>query len=169
MLYKSREYCPTSVLKSLYYSIFHSHVSYGIPVWGYANDDYIKKITKIQKKAIRAITFSKYKEKSAPLFKKLKILKITDLIFQRTAALLWDLNNETLPTTLSVYFTKASSVHDKNTRFAISGSLKVVCKANSFQSIGTHIFNDLNNKQLFSANNKHTFLDEIKLNFISEY
>ena len=71
MLYKSREYCPTSVLKSLYYSIFHSHASYGIPVWEYANEYYIKKITKIQKKAIRAITFSKFKEKSAPLFKKI--------------------------------------------------------------------------------------------------
>jgi len=169
MLYKAREYCPTSVLKSLYYSIFHSHVSYGIPVWGYANDDYIKKISKMQKKAIRAITFSKFKEKSAPLFKKLQILKITDLVYQRTAALLWDLNKEILPPTLSAYFTKACSVHDKNTRFAISGSLKVVTKTNSFQSIGTHIFNDLNNKQLFSVNSKNSFLDKIKFNFISKY
>ena len=93
----------------------------------------------------------------------------TLLIYQRTAALLWDLNQDTLPTTLSAYFTKASSVHDKNTRFAISGSLKVVNKANSFQSIGTHIFNDLNYKQLFSVNSKHTFLDKIKFDFISEY
>ena len=57
MLYKTQEFCPTPVLKSLYYSIFNSHASYGIPVWGYADKLYINKIIKAQKKAIRAITF----------------------------------------------------------------------------------------------------------------
>ena len=74
MLYKSRHYCPTSVLKSLYYSIFNSHAAYGLPVWGYADNKYTQKIINIQKKAIRAITFSKFREHSAPLLKKLKIL-----------------------------------------------------------------------------------------------
>ena len=103
MLYKTRHFCPTIVLKSLYYSIFHSHVSFGLPVWGHASDTYIDKIVKSQKKAIRAITFSKYREHSTPLFKKLEILKFKDLVYQRTAALLWDLKNETLPPSLSSY------------------------------------------------------------------
>ena len=141
MLYKSRDFCPTSILKSLYYSIFHSHLSYGLPVWGYAHNDYIKKIINLQKKAVRAITFSKYREKSSPILKKLEILKIKDLIYQRTAALLWDLNKETLPPSLSSYFTKANSIHDQNTRFAISGNLAVGINSNSFMSIGANIFN----------------------------
>ena len=74
MLYKTRDFCPTPILKSLYYSIFNSHASYGLPVWGYADQIYINKIIIAQKKAIRAITFSKYKEHSAPLMKKLEIL-----------------------------------------------------------------------------------------------
>ena len=76
MLYKTRHFCPTIVLKSLYYSIFHSHVSFGLPVWGHASDTYIDKIVKSQKKAIRAITFSKYCEHSTPLFKKIRNSKI---------------------------------------------------------------------------------------------
>ena len=32
MLYKTRDFCPTSILKSLYHSIFTSHASYGLPV-----------------------------------------------------------------------------------------------------------------------------------------
>ena len=169
MLYKSRDFCPTTVLKSLYYSIFHSHLSYGLPVWGYAHNDHIKKIINLQKKAVRAITFSKYREKSSPILKKLEILKIKDLIYQRTAALLWDLNEETLPSSLSSYFTKANSIHGQNTRFAISGNLTIGINTNSFKFIGANIFNDLNNKQAFSVNSKKTFLDKIKSDFIIDY
>jgi len=169
MLYKSRDFCPTSVLKSLYYSIFHSHLSYGIPVWGYAHNDYIKRIINLQKKAVRAITFSKYKEKSSPLLKELEILKVKDLTYQRTAALIWDLNNETLPPSLSSYFTKANSIHGQNTRFATSGNLTVGINTNSFKSIGTNIFNELNNIQAFSVNSKNIFLDRIKSNVINVY
>ena len=71
ILYKTRNYCPSTILKSLYHSIFISHISYGLPVWGYADEIYTKKIYIIQKKAIRAITFSKYRGYSAPILKKL--------------------------------------------------------------------------------------------------
>jgi len=169
MLYKTRHFCPTPILKSLYYSIFNSHVSYGIPVWGYADQIYIKKIIHAQKKAIRAITFSKYREHSTPLLKRLEILKIQDLLYLRTASLLWDLNKGNLPSSLSSYFTRANSIHEQNTRFAKSGNLKVCKDFNSFQSIAIKIFNDLNNKQSFSASNKKAFLDKIKLDFISNY
>ena len=169
MLYKTRHFCPTPILKSLYYSIFNSHVSYGIPVWGYADQIYIKKIICAQKKAIRAITFSKYREHSTPLLKRLEILKIQDLLYLRTASLLWDLNKGNLPSSLSSYFTRANSIHEQNTRFAKSGNLKVCKDFNSFQSIAIKIFNDLNNKQSFSASNKKAFLDKIKLDFISNY
>ena len=169
LLYKTRDYCPTSILKSLYYSIFNSHASYGLPVWGYADQVYINKIIHAQKKAIRAITFSKYREHSAPIFKKLEILKLQDLVYLKTASLLWDLNKGTLPLSLSSYFTRANSIHEKNTRFAKSGNLKICKDSNSFQSIGIKIFNDLNDKQSFSASNKKFFLDRIKSQFILNY
>ena len=162
MLYKSRHYCPTSVLKSLYYSIFNSHAAYGLPVWGYADDKYTQKIINIQKKAIRAITFSKFREHSAPLLKKLKILKFKDLLYLKTASLLWDLDKGTLPSSLSSYFTRASSTHSQNTRFAKFGNLRVDICSNSFQSIGTKIFNELNNSQSFLVANKKCFLEKIQ-------
>ena len=124
---------------------------------------------KLRKKAIRAITFSKYREHSAPIFKKLEILKLQDLVYLKTASLLWDLNKGTLPLSLSSYFTRANSIHEKNTRFAKSGNLKICKDSNSFQSIGIKIFNDLNDKQSFSASNKKFFLDRIKSQFILNY
>jgi len=154
MLYKARHFCPTSVLRTLYFSIFNSHLQYGISVWGYANNFYLDKIIKTQKRAVRCITFSKYKAHSTPLLKQLNILSIKDTIYLKTASLLWDLFYNKLPLSLSSYFKKASLTHTQNTRFASSGNLKVGIRANSFQFVGTNIFNELNNRQAFLANNK---------------
>ena len=172
MLYKTRNFCPSPTLRSLYHSLFNSHVCYGLPVWGYANEIYLDKIIKAQKKAIHVITFSKYSEQAKPLLKKQKILNIKDLRYQKTASLLWDLEKEVLPPSLSAYFTKANSTHNFNTRFASSG--KYVIKnsknsKNSFQSIGAKISNVLTSTQAFSAINKKTFLANIKEELLSNY
>ena len=97
MLYKTIEFCPSHTLRSLFHNFFNSHVTYGIPVWGYANKIYLVKIIKAQKKAIRKITFSKYSEHVTPLLKKQQILNINDLKYKKTASLLWDLEKEVLP------------------------------------------------------------------------
>ena len=44
--------------------------------WGYENE----RLTKLQKKSVRIITLSKYNAHTEPLFKKLKLLKLTDLL-----------------------------------------------------------------------------------------
>ena len=136
---------------------------------GYTNNKYTQKIINIQKKAIRAITFSKFREHSEPLLKKLKILKFTDLLYLKTASLLWDLDKGTLPPSLSSYFTRASYTHSQNTRFAKSGNLKININSNSFQSIGANIFNELNKRQSFSVANKKHFLEKIRLELIEKY
>ena len=50
MLYKIRHLCPKAVLRSLYFSIFNSHLAYGLPVWGNSDKIYIDKINILQKK-----------------------------------------------------------------------------------------------------------------------
>ena len=39
MIYKIRYHCTKSVLLSLYFSLFHSHLSYGLSVWGRVTTD----------------------------------------------------------------------------------------------------------------------------------
>ena len=119
--------------------------------------------------AIRIITFSDYRAHTSPLFKKHKILNIKDLIQLKMASLLWDLNKETLPASLTTYFTKASLTHGLNTRFAAQGNYKINKNYNSFQSIGTKMYNELNKKQAFSAKNKCIFFKDIKNGFLIHY
>ena len=45
---KVKHEIPYIALKTLYYSLFHSHITYGISVWG--SSEFIKKITILQKK-----------------------------------------------------------------------------------------------------------------------
>ena len=54
---------------------------YGCQIWFKSNFEFIKdKIQKLQKKALRIMSFSELHESSSPLFEKWKILKIEDIV-----------------------------------------------------------------------------------------
>ena len=80
ILAKSRHYVPPKQLKDIYYAIFSSHLTYGSQIWGQTSNTYIDKIFLIQKNAARIISFAEFNAHTDPIFKKLKILKITDHI-----------------------------------------------------------------------------------------
>ena len=157
MLYKLRHLCPRSVLRSLYYSLFNSHLTYGLPVWGTAKKALISKLEILQKKAIRAISFAEYSSPSSPIFKELGILTITDLYKTQTASLMWDLDHNTLPTSLSTYFTRVSETHSHNTRSTTSNKLKIKHYSTekygkqSFQVQGAIILNELKEQELYTT------------------
>ena len=59
----------------MYNSIILPHINYGILAWGYQT----QRIFILQKKAIRIITLSKYNAHTAPIYKELKLLKVSDI------------------------------------------------------------------------------------------
>jgi hypothetical protein len=65
---------------TLYYALIHCHFNYASEVWCSAPQSCINKLYLLQKKAVRLICNEKYNAHSEPLFKKLEILKITDMI-----------------------------------------------------------------------------------------
>ena len=77
MLYKI---CPLPVMRSLYFSLFNSHLSYGLVAWGNANKIDIKRITSLQKKAIKAIYKHADSEilPTSKILRELKILNVKD-------------------------------------------------------------------------------------------
>ena len=66
-------------LLSLYYTMIHTHFLYCNIVWGGASQIALYKLTGLQKRAIRMITYSGYRASSSPLFKQLGILKLCDI------------------------------------------------------------------------------------------
>jgi len=77
---RAKNFLPNDALLSLYYALFHSHLSYCTTIFGSANQTSIQKLVKIQKKAIRTISNVPYRAHTAPIFKKLQILPIDKLI-----------------------------------------------------------------------------------------
>ena len=68
ILYKMKKSnCPQSVLISLYYSLFHSHMGYGICLYGLADEQYTSKIFLMQKRAIRLISNVAFTAHTKPL------------------------------------------------------------------------------------------------------
>ena len=66
-----------SVIKNVYFGLFHSVLSYGILLWGAAPD--AARIFKLQKRAMRTIARKKSTEHCAPLFKRFNILTLHSL------------------------------------------------------------------------------------------
>ena len=75
LLSKIRYYVPKYLLRTIYFSIFNSHMIYSCQIWG-QNKGKIKKISELQDKAIRIINFKQKNYPVAELYKNSRILKL---------------------------------------------------------------------------------------------
>ena len=86
---------PYAALRSLYFSLIHSRLQYGIEAWGNSNS--IHKLLRVQKRAIRVINNKKYRHHTDPLFKRNNIVKVSDLYQLQVFSFMHDLVNNKLP------------------------------------------------------------------------
>ena len=68
LLFEIRKYVSTKILRSIYFAIFDSHLSYCCLVWA-QNFSSIKRILILQKKAVRIINFQPRNSHTSPLLK----------------------------------------------------------------------------------------------------
>jgi hypothetical protein len=78
-----------------------------------------KKSIKIQKKAIRIITFNSYIAKSAPLFQQLKLLNLNQINDLCVSLFMFDYINGNLPASFNDYFTTNTKIHHHDTESQI--------------------------------------------------
>ena len=76
ILNKLKRYLPSYILRTLYFTLIHSHLNYTILTWGYK----CNRLNKLQKRLIRVVTCSKYNAHTDPLLKNTQILKLQDLL-----------------------------------------------------------------------------------------
>ena len=74
-----RHYLPETTLLKIYYAQIHSHLLYGLIIWGSTFPTYLKKLITLQNKAVKFICAAKFCDISSPYYKRLKILKLKDL------------------------------------------------------------------------------------------
>ena len=94
----------------------HSHLLYGLVVWGSTFPSYLKKLNSIQNKAVKLIGGVNYLDRATPYYSKLNILKLPDLYKLETAKFVFRFMHNTLPQSFSESFVKASEISSRTTR-----------------------------------------------------
>ena len=114
------DFYPRITMKTLYYSLIHSHLSYGTMLWGSAFQYRLRQLEVIQRKAVRntCICNVGYNAHTSPLFKQLNIPKLNDIYNAQLCKLMFLFTNGTLPCPLQMVFTRNSKVHLYQTRQA---------------------------------------------------
>jgi len=113
---KVKHIISTRHLLTLYYSLIYPYLDYGITLWGSTHTTYTNKINIMQKKAIRVITGANYNDHTEPLFKKMQLLKLSDIHTLKMAKYMFASNKGTLPSPLMDMTTINSSIHTHDTR-----------------------------------------------------
>ena len=115
-----KRYLPTKILPVLYNSLILPHLQYAISSWG----SKLSRLSKLQKRATRVITCSKFNAHTEPLFKSLKLLKLEDLLYLNVLKLYYKLCHGDLPVYITNLITRIvpGSTHDYDLR--PSGILK---------------------------------------------
>ena len=178
MLFKLRRLkCPTHILLSLYFAIFQSHLTYGICVWGCAEQSVLEKICLSQKRAIRAVAGLDYGESTKTAFRELKVLKIKDLYKFHFASVMWDQDHGNLPFCLSNIFRQVSDIHNYDTRSSavhnLSENVIINTKTHGesmLKFLGPKILNELKTHDFYNqSKTKKTFQAKYKSFLLSSY
>jgi len=104
---------PIRILHMIYNSLINPHIHYGLLCWGTQN----VKILKLQKKALRTITNSKYNAHTQPLFKNLRILPVNDLYNLKLLQFYYKYMNDIIPYYFkSIIVKRQREIHNRNTR-----------------------------------------------------
>ena len=98
---KVKNLLPTDILSTLYHSMVHPHLIYCISIYSSATKTQLQKLILQQKKAIRLICNAKYKDHTAPLFKKQKILPFDKLITYANLNFMHQYVNNLLPSSFN--------------------------------------------------------------------
>ena len=88
-----KRYLPLSAMKLMYDSLILSHLQFGITNWGFEWD----RISKLQKRALRIMTNSRYNAHTEPLFKQLHLLKVKGIFGNQCLKFWYKYVNNKLP------------------------------------------------------------------------
>ena len=107
-----KRYLPISAMKLMYDSLILSHLQFGITNWGFEWD----RISKLQKRALRSMTNSRYNAHTEPFFKQLQLLKVKDIFDVQCIKFWYKFVNKKLPNYFRNMFKYNYEVHDIGTR-----------------------------------------------------
>ena len=181
-----KKFLNQKALLSLYTATIHSHLTYGIQVWGSANKATLSELFKKQKQAIRITCNSNYNAHTEPLFKQCKVLPLHDLIeyfnLQFIHAYKFNLMptsfNNTWSTNRSLREAEAPEVradeirehrfdenfHIPESRTSQVENLPLINLPKTWNNLTCNILKTTSKKNIFSSKLKAFFIDKLSVN-----
>ena len=118
-------------MNDIYYALIYSHLVYAIEVWGSACDTHLVKLSTLQKRSVRLMTFKDQfpsipgpLHPSTPLFLKLGIIKINDIFILQISKFVHKCINSNIIGNFEQWYKQNKDVHIHMTRSNYSESLK---------------------------------------------
>lgn len=97
ILSKLRYYVPKNILRTVYFSLYQSHLNYNLLNWSCASQNILDQIKVSQNKTLRIMSFAKRDQQCQNLFEDFKILPLDQLIKLTQAKFMWKITNKQLP------------------------------------------------------------------------
>ena len=146
IILRARKFFNKSALLKLYNSFVLPYLIYCVEIWGNASEIHILPIITLQKKIVRAITFSPYLAHTEDLFCRLKIFLFKKLVIHRIGIQMFKYHKEMVPKSVCELFTLNSSIHSYNTRNkdkirSAYGKHKFMYR--NFRFVSVHVWNYL--------------------------
>ena len=148
MLACARHNLNRDTLIKLYYAFIYPYLKYCIDVWGHCGQLHFQSLFRLQKRAVRTITFSKRRTPSAPLFKSLGILNLESIYIMSISVFMYKHYYRLLPTVVDEFFQLNTSIHDINTRQRNQLHVprgRLIIRQQSIRFRGVQIWNQLYN------------------------
>jgi len=144
ILYKLSHYVPPSTLKSLYFSLCHFLISYGITAWGSSASTHLSRVVSLQNRAVRTLPMIG----NVNNFSSYNILKINDLYKYFCCVKLFKCFREDSHKHFYDCFNKLIPDHSHNTRHKANGYFNVpIChktrSQRSFIYVASNFWNEI--------------------------
>ena len=110
----SKNFLPFKIRKTLYNTLFKSHLEFGILAYGCAQKSKLKKIITLQKKCVRHVSNKEIRAHSDPLFYKMSVLKFEDLFNYNVNIFMHQYSTGKLPPSFNNMFTLMRNTDQHN-------------------------------------------------------
>ena len=169
-LNRLKRFLPLCTRKLLYNSLILPHLQYGILSWGFQYN----RLEKLQKRAMRIISISRYNAHTEPIFKNLKILKLEDLFNIALLKFQYKLKHDKLPHYFTNMFIQEIVDHSHDTRYRDEPRLPVPRTARAYQTIRHYLPTFIENMPALIIDKIYThsekgFAHYAKTKFINDY
>ena len=116
IIHRARKFFNCKILFNLYHVFIFPYLIYCVEIWGNAGDIHLLPLITLQKKIVRAITFSRFLAHTSEIFIKLDILPFKQLVIHRIGILMFKTHFECVPSVIKSLFATNASAHRCNTR-----------------------------------------------------